>query len=151
MTEKTKKPVQPVTKPFLPGKIKDERTGKSVLGFVGLLMIAVFMSFLVCSMMNLGNVALRIGINLIVEIMILLIFYNHAAGLGSEAVARGEILWQRQEKGLPFSESERALSFHPLKGYMIGLLGTLPLLILALILAVTTSRQNTGIGVLPAG
>lgn len=145
-----KQPVKPVTKPYLTGNLTDERTWKSVLGFFGLLLIAAFMTFLVCSMMNLGNAILRIGFNCIVEVLVLLIFYNNAANQGSEAVARGEILWQRQEKGLTFSESEKALSFHPMKGFLIGILGTIPLLIPTLILAVTTSRQTTGIGVLPS-
>ena len=149
MTDKTKKPVKPVMKPFLMGNPTDERTVKSALGFFGILLLSVFMSFLISSMLSFDSAILRIILNALVEGIILLLFYNNASGKGADAVARGEILYQRQEKGIAFSKSEQAICFHPLKGYLVGLLGTLPLLLAALILAFTTTRQTTGIGVLP--
>ena len=87
---------------------------------------------------------------MLVEVLVLFVFYNSAVGKGADAVARGEILWQKQEKGQNLSASEKAICFHPLKGYLTALLGTLPLLICAVLLAILAHRQTTGAGTLPA-
>ena len=149
MTNKSKKPAAPVKKPFLTGSPTDERIVKGVLRFFGVLVMVAVMSFLVCSMMGFQNSVLRILLNLAVELLVLMILYNNAIGKGAEAVARGEILYQRREKGQEISAGERALAFHPLKGYLTALLGSLPVLICAILLAVTAQRQTTGIGTLP--
>ena len=150
MTTKSKKPATPVEKPFLKGKPTDERTWKAALTFFGILLVTAIMTFLVCSAASMNIQILRIGLNLAVETLVLFIFYNNAIGRGADAVARGEILWQRKEKGMTFTEKEQAICFHPAKGYMIGLLGTIPILICALLLAVMAERQVTGYGALPS-
>ena len=150
MTNKKQQPIQPVVKPFLKGNPTDESTWKSAAGFFGVLVLIAFMSFLVSSMLNLDNTVLRILLNAAVEVLILMILYSNASGRGSDAVARGEIMYQKQEKGWEVAASEKAMCFHPAKGFLIGLLGTLPLLICAILLAVMTHRQETGIGALPS-
>ena len=59
MTNKSKKPVKPVEKPFLTGSPADERTVRSALAFFGVMILTVFVSFLVCTMMNMGSDLLR--------------------------------------------------------------------------------------------
>lgn len=149
MTTTKKKPAAPVVKPFVTGSPTDERTIPGALGVFGILVMTVVMTFLVCSMLNMKNPVLRIGLNGLVELLILFILYSSAVGRGSEAVARGEILWQKQEKGGTFAASEKAMCFHPLKGYVTAALASLPILICALLLAVTAHRQTAGAGVLP--
>ena len=148
-TGKAKKPVKPVEKPFLRGTPVDERTAKSALGYLGILAMAIVMSFLVSSMLTLDNQVLRVILNVMVVLLVLFVLFNSAVGRGAEAVARGEILYQKQEKGRTFAESERRICFHPLKGYLTALLGSIPLLIAALLLAVLAQRQTTGFGTLP--
>ncbi len=150
MKNGNKKQGTPVVKPFLKGSVRDERTGKEVLSFFGLLLVGCLMSFLVCTMISLGNSILQTLINLAVEALLLYIFYNSAIRKGTDAVARGEILFQRQEKGLPYTPGEKALCFHPMKGFFSAFLGSLPLLICAVLLAVLARRQTTGAGVLPS-
>ena len=149
MTKLTPKPVTPVSKPYLTGSAADSRTVKAAFGFFGILVLTVFMCFLVSSMMNLNNDTLRVILNSAVVLLALFILFNTASGSGADAVARGEILYQKQEAGKPFAASERAMCYHPLKGFLIGFLGTLPLLICAILLAVTAEKQVTGIGSLP--
>ena len=149
MAKQEKKPATPVVKPFLTGKITDERTKTGALSFFGIMLMAMIMTFLVSSVINMSNDVLRAVLCIAVEVLVLFIFYSTAVGRGTEAVARGEILYQRQEKGLTFSESERAICFHPGKGYVTALLGTLPFLICGIILAVIARRQTTSAGVLP--
>ena len=150
MGSKSGKPVTPVAKPYLTGNPTDERTLKGAAGFFGALLMVALMTFLVSSMLNMGSAVLRIMLNSAVLLLGLYIFYSSAVGKGAEAVARGEILYQKQEKGQPFAASEKAICFHPLKGYLTALLGTLPLLICAVLLAILAHRQTTGIGTLPS-
>ncbi len=151
MTEKKKKKeVTPVKKPFLRGSIYDSRTLKEALVMFGMVAVTAFVSFLVCSMTSLSSVVLRIGLNLVIFLLIQMIFYQRGINAGTEAVARGENLYVRKERGAAVADSEIQICYHPLKGYLTGFLGTVPLLILAVILALTTSKVVTGYGALPS-
>ncbi len=150
MTVKKNQPVKPVTKPYLTGAVTDENTLKKVLRFFGTMLLIVFMTFIVCTMMNFGNGLLRVGANAAVVLLILFILYNQGQMHGAEAVARGEILYQRQEKGMEVTANERRLSYHPLKGYVTAMIGMIPFIILALIVAFTAEKQTTSAGTLPS-
>ena len=147
--EKNKK-VTEVRKPYMTGDIIDEHTIKSSIAFLGTLIAVFFISFIVCASASFDSVILRMGINLAVLVMILVIVYHNGAGRGAEAVSRGEILYQKKEKGQTFSETERKVCFHPLKGYATAMIGTIPFLVAAVILALNTSVQRTGAGTLPS-
>ena len=67
MASKEKKPIAPVVKPFLKGNPTDERTLPGALGFLGVLLMIIVMSFLVCSALTMGNDILRIALNILVE------------------------------------------------------------------------------------
>ena len=149
MSEKKKKPVTPVSKPFVKGGPTDEMTVRKAAAHFGMLFAAAILSFLVCSMTGVESVILRVLMNGLVIAVILMIFYQRGVNDGSDAVARGEILYQRQERQLPVSESEKRMSFHPAKGFLNGALGTLPLFLVAAVYAVIAQKQVTGYGVLP--
>lgn len=149
MTGSKKKPAAPVAKPYIRGSATDEKTLSGALGFLGVMLLIVALSFLASSAMTMDSTALRIVLNGVVEAAILLVVYNSAIGKGTEAVSRGEILWQRREKGRDFSASEKAMCFHPLKGYATALLGSLPILLCAAVLAILARPQTTGAGSLP--
>lgn len=150
MSNVKKKPVTPVTKPYLTGKPVDSRSTKRALGFFGMMVIVAFMTFLVCSMTGFDNMILRIGANVVVILLALAICYNNGSGKGTDDVNKGEILYQRKEKGNAVESAEEAACFHKLKGFMIGLEGMLPFLIVALILSFTATRQVTTAGALPS-
>jgi len=154
MTEQKKKKTNPgikeVRKSFLTGTAFDERTVKSSLAFFGTMILVLFVSFITCLSAASDNTVLRILINGAAIVLALIIYYNNGSKRGTEDVKKGEILWQKQEKGLPFSESERKFCFHPLKGYLIGLLGSAIFIIPAIYLAVNTSVQMTEAGTLPS-
>lgn len=144
-----KKPVTPVTKPFLQGTVTDENTWKNALVFFGIVLVVAFMTFLVCSMTGFESVILRVLLNGAIIVMTMFIYYTRGVSLGTEAVARGETMYQRREKGLPVAESEIRICYHPLKGYVTALLGVVPVLILTLMLAFMTTKQTTTAGALP--
>ena len=150
MTGTKKKPVKVVTKPFLTGGIMDENTLKNALKFFGMLVLFFAVGLLVSLMGGFGSRILTVIFSAAVILLLLYISMTQGARLGTEAVARGEILYQRQEKGEEMTEGERKLSFHPAKGWVIGLLGTLPFLILAIVYACIAKRQVTTVGMLPS-
>ena len=150
MTGTKKKPVKVVTKPFLTGGIFDENTLKNALKFFGMLVLFIAVALLVSLMSGFGSRAVTIIFNAAIILMLLYICYTQGIKLGTDAVARGEILYQRKEKGAEMTENERKLSFHPAKGFVIGLLGTVPLLILAIVFAFMTRKQITYVGSLPS-
>jgi len=144
------KPNKIITKPFLKGSSTDENTVRQSVKFLGILVITSLMTFLVCSLTSFKSDILRILINIMIETLILIIFLDRGAALGTDAVARGEILHQHIEKGIDVTEGEKRIPFHSLKGYIIGFAGSFLFLIFAVILALTTQRQMTGAGVLPS-
>ncbi len=143
-------PVQEVKKPFLNGDAVDENTVKNSLAFFGVMILVFIISLIACASTAAAGSILRLLINGAVIIVVMMLFYNNGAGKGADAVARGEILYQKQEKGQEFSESERKICFHHMKGYITGIIGTLPFLIAAVYLAVLTKPQMTGAGTLPS-
>ena len=147
---KKKKPAEIVTKPYLTGGITDENLFKNVLKFFGMTALFIFVSFLVSSMSSIGSQVFIIIFNSAIVLLLLYIYFTRGLSLGTDNVAYGEILYQRKEKGAEMTENERKLSFHPGKGFLIAVLGMLPVLIPAIILAFLTKRQVTSIGTLPS-
>lgn len=145
-----KKKTAEIAKPFLRGAPTDENTVRLALKFFGSLLLIAFMSFIVCSMTSFDSVFLRILVNGAIEALILLILFSKGADLGTDGVARGEILYQHVQNGQPVSSGERKIPFHSCKGFLIGVCGTVPLLLPAVILALTAEKQMTGAGTLPS-
>ena len=145
-----KKPVQKITKPYLTGAPTDENTLRQALRFFGMMLLVLFMTLLVCSMTGFNSMPLRIIVNMFIEVLILFVLYSKGSDLGTDAVARGEILYQHEQKGMEISQSERRIPFHKLKGFIIGLAGSLLFLICGLIIALTAQKQMTTAGALPS-
>ena len=154
MTEKNKIPgrsgKKAVRKPFLTGSVFDERTFRSSMFFFGTLIVVFLVAFIACLSATFENIFFRVLMNGAVIILELVIVFNNGMKRGTEDVARGEILWQKKEKEQPFTDSEKRLCFHPVKGYMIGLIGSLILLAAAVFLALNASVQMTESGGLPS-
>ncbi len=149
MTGRNKKKTTPVTKPFQTGAPLDGKIWKDALRYFGMMLLIWFMCFIVSSMLNFGYAPLRILLNIVVIGLTLVIAYSRGSARGADAVAYGEIVYQRLEKGGEVPPAERAEAFHPLKGFVTALLGSLPILIVAVIFAFITEKQVTSIGVLP--
>ena len=145
-----KKPAVPQPKPYMKGSPVDGNTVSTALKFCLAEILGLFLVFLLSNVFQIGNIGLRVVVCMLIEVLYLAIFYNSAVPRGSEAVSRGEIFLGREEKAHDVTPAERASCYHPLKGYVTGILGTLPLLICAIILALTAEKQTTGVGVLPA-
>ena len=138
-----------VTKPFCKGAAFDENTLKSSLVFFGSMLLVIFMTLIVC--MSTSGMAriLSVIVNTAVISIILLLFFNNGNKKGADAVARSEIMYQKKEKGRAVSDSEIRICYHNLKGFLIGLIGTIPFILIALIYAFNAKIQTTDPGALP--
>jgi hypothetical protein len=149
-TKKKKTPVTPVQKPFLRGTPTDRDTLRRALMFFGTLIMIFFVSVIICSMTGFDSPILRILINGTIIALMMLIVYHTGESWGTEMVARGENLYQRREKGIEVSAEDARTCFHPAKAFIAGAIGTLPFVLLAIVLAVTAQRQMTTPGTLPS-
>ncbi|MBO4470854.1 MAG: hypothetical protein J5841_03795 [Clostridia bacterium] len=149
-SKKQKTGVQEVVKPFIRGDAADENTVRDSLKFFGTMVVIILISFIACSSTAFGSTVLKLGLNLAVIGVQMMLYFNFGSNHGTEAVSRGEILYTKKEKNQEYSESERKLCFNPAKGFLTAALGTLLILIPALVLAFGTTLQTTDAGTLPS-
>lgn len=151
MQNKTKAAdVKRVTRPYLKGSIIEKEALKSsILVFLYLLGMTIAFLFL-ASMMVWDNVYFRIVTNGVLLLGAWTLFFSAGVSKGVAHVTSGEILYQKKETGREVKPWEEERSFHPLKGFVIALIGSIPLLICTLLLAVSTKPIMTSFGSLPS-
>ena len=148
--EKKKAKIQRVSKPYLKGDMVDRTTLPGALKFFLATVALCIALMLIGVMMNWESKFMSITINGCIILAAYLIFEQTGAASGADAVNQGEIMFARQEKGRPVAEWERSMCFHPLKGFISALIGSVPLLICSVILAFIAERQVSNLGTLPA-
>ena len=147
---KSKKPVKPVQKPYLTGAPYDSNVPKSALGvFFGILIMAVAHLFL-GALMLVDLQVLKVTANVLVFVFAMLLFYYAGTSNGTIAVNQGEIMYRRKETDREVSADDLSRCYHPLKGFVIGLIGCSLAFLMAAFLALTTRRLMTTPGVLPS-
>ena len=140
--KKTAAPKPVSKKPYLTGTPLDSSCiGGALRFFLYLLMMAIAFLFL-GAVLSFDSFMLRLIINLAVVLLLLTVMFQSGAAAGSVAVNAGELAYQ-------LNDAEICACYHPLKGFLTALIGSLPLLIAATVLACTTQRQMTSIGALP--
>ncbi|MBR6954497.1 MAG: hypothetical protein IKH77_05630 [Clostridia bacterium] len=134
---------------YLTGSPVDGTTGKSVLMFFGSLVIMALLYLVAggmgAAMANLLGTFLCGGMLLLTA---MIFFFTGQSG-GTQAVNQGEIMQRRLDTGGTVTPEEQARCFHPLKGFIIALLGILPFLVVTVVFALITRRQMPTPGALP--
>ena len=150
MKDKKKQKIEKVSKPYLTGDILDRTTpGVCLKFFLGTVAMAV--GFLVLGvMMSFGAQWLNVLVNSAIVLGVYMFFQQLGVGSGAEAVSQGEIMYGRLEKERPVAPWERSMCYHPLKGLVAALLGSLPLIICGVVLACIAQRQVSNLGALPS-
>lgn len=145
-----KKKIEKVSKAYLKGDVFDRTTLPGALKFfVGTVVMSIVF-LIVCLMMSWGQQWLNVAINLAIVLVVYMMFAQYGMNSGADAVNQGEIMFSREEKGRPVADWERKLCYHPLKGLLSAMIGSVPLVICSVILACVTERQMTGLGALPS-
>ena len=147
---KKKAPVKLIKKPYLRGKAYDASVIKSSLALFGSLFLVMFAFLLLGMMMIFDNKIISILLNLILLLGCYVVFYSSGMARGTTGVNQGEILYHREQIGTSYTQVERDACFHPAKGFIIGLLGTVPVFLVTLVFACITQRQMTSMGALPS-
>lgn len=148
--QKKKHPrAQRVVKPFIRGRMIDRTTLGSAAKYflITLLMLFVYLMSMITASMEAQ--LLNIIINAAILLTTWLIFWQSGLKSGADAVSQGEILYQRREKGRPVEAWEAEMCYHPLKGLVSALIGSVPLMAVCIVLACIAQRQMTSIGMLP--
>lgn len=141
--------VEKVVKPFLRGRMIDRTLPGGALKFFFFMMLMVFVYFMSIIVSSVESRFLTVVINVAIVLTTWMIFWQSGMASGADAVSQGEIMYQRREKGRPVAAWEEEMCYHPLKGFIIALFGSIPLFICCLILALVAKKQMTTIGVLP--
>lgn len=149
MLKAKKDRVEKVQKPYLTGKVIDRGLPGGALKFFGFMMLMIFVYFMSIVVSSVESRLLTILINGAILCTTWLIFWQSGMTAGADAVTQGEIMYQRREKGRPVADWEEEQCYHPLKGFIVALIGSLPVVLCCLVLALIAQRQMTGIGVLP--
>lgn len=147
---KTKKKPKIVKKPFLRGAPVDGATAKGALIFFGGMLLMLLAYLLLCSMMLWDSLFLRIVTNGLVMVAVYALFYISGMSKGATAVNNGEIMYQRQADGKQVNAGDLRACYHPMKGFITGLIGSLPAFLCALVLAVIAQQQLYGLSALPS-
>lgn len=139
-----------VTKPYLQGRMLDQHLLSGGLKFLGAQVMMAFVFLLLSTLLMVSNRVLCLILNAVILCACYLLFYNSGAGKGEADVTLGETLYMRQENGHAVTQEEKRGCYHKLKGFARGLVGTLPLLVCAVLLACTAQVQMTGLSSLPS-
>lgn len=144
-----KKQMKIVKKPYVTGSPVDQHTAKEAAKTF-LAMLVMMLAFLLLSSMLLwDNLFLRILTNGVVLLGAWGLFYANGMSKGATAVNSGEILYQRQQEGKPINAADLRASYHPAKGFITALLGSIPCFLCALVLALIGKQQMYGLSSLP--
>ena len=134
---------------FVRGEPTDGHTVPAVLKYIAATFGLMVAFLLLGSMMMWNNLFLRVFLNVGLLLFGYLMFYQAGMSSGTAAVNKGEIIQQRDQTGRESSEQERREAYHPMKGFVVSLLGSIPILLIALGLALTAKKVMTSAGALP--
>lgn len=147
--DKKKALKQPKPLAYVMGDPVDGRTGIAVLKYIAATFGIMVAFLLLGSMMMWNNLFLRVFLNVGLLLFGYLMFYQAGMNSGTAAVNKGEILHQREQTGRNVSAQERRESYHSMKGFVVALLGSIPVFLIALGLALTARVVMTSAGALP--
>lgn len=140
---------QQFEKPIVRGTWWHVRSVKRVFKVLLLAVLSVIFFLLTSQLMLLTHGWLRVLVNgLILFSYYALVFFDGAAS-GEDDVTASEICYQQQFQGKALPAYTVSACYHPLKGWTIGVLGILPILILFVVFASVATRQHMPIGTLP--
>lgn len=143
-----RKPQEPLR--YLTGAPLDSQTLPAVVKLC-LSTVALMFAFLLLGMMLMWkNDVLRVVVNAFLLFLAYFVYWQSGVGAGATAVNLGEILYQRQETGRDVDAGERRRSFHAAKGFLNGLIASIPIFLCALGLALTAEKVLSSAGTLPS-
>ncbi len=145
-----KQKIEKVSKPYIKGDMIDKTTMPGALKFFGGTVTMAVIFLIMGVMMNMETPWINIAINVAIVLAAYMFFQQIGLGAGADAVNQGEIMYAREGKGRPVAAWERSMCYHPLKGMVSALIGSIPMFVCCLALACVAERQMTSLGSLPS-
>ncbi len=149
MSAKTKKRSR-IYKPYTKGSVFSLYVIKRGARVLLLTLLSALLFLFVGQLLVVTSGILRIIVNVGTLAAFALFMYADGARIGEDDVAFAEIIYQRQEKGVNIPQGDLNRCYHPAKGFLVVLIGLIPLLIVAVIFAFLTEKQVYHLGSLPS-
>lgn len=149
---KTRKPksIKDIKLNYLTGKAVDSKTLRGALGFFGSMLLMTFAFLLLGMALVMDNTTLRVIFNSAVLLGTMMLFFQNGAVRGTTDVNHGEMMAERQKNGYTVDKKELDACYQPAKGFIIALLGSIPMVVCGILLALVATRQMTSLGALPS-
>ena len=147
MANKKKKKL--VQKPYQRGALADQLLLKRSLSVAGYILTTYLLYLIVGTILVFDGAFGRILTNGLLILLSLGLVYANGLNAGVADVTYSEIIYQRKESGRQVSPADAARCFHPLKGFLNGMVGSVPFFIICLVLALTAQLQTFSLGPLP--
>jgi hypothetical protein len=150
VTARKGKPRQDIVfKPYLKGHAVSLPAAKRGLRILAYQIAFAFLFLLIGPLFNFESLVLRLLINLAMVTSLMVLLYIEGTRAGVEDVSFAQIALQRQQNGKTIDVRELNRCYHPAKGFVTALLGTLPLLLISLLFALTVQPRQYVLGPLP--
>lgn len=148
---KKKKKIKPIAKPYLKGNILSRLTVSRGLKLLVYPIIFILLNLFVGAAFSFENIPfLRVALNVVLVGFCVLLVYTSGQNTGYGDITIAEIMYNHDQEGKTVSKQDRDRCYHPLKGAATALIGYLPLLIVALVYALTVKRQDFSLPPLPS-
>lgn len=148
--KKKKKKTKLVVWPYLKGTPMDSHSWLTALKFFLCTFVLMLAFMFLGAMMMWNNIILRVGTNSVLLLVAYMIYWQSGLSAGATAVNHGEMMYDRQSAGREVTPRERSWGYHPAKGFLIALLGSVPVFLCSVILALTAEKVMGGAGALPS-
>lgn len=138
-----------IKKPYLRGRAVSALAFKRGFKILGFLLVSAFLFLFLGQVMVIDIAWLRVLINLAIIAGFAALMFSSGASQGEGDVSFAEIALNRQNEGKTVSNEDLARCFHPLKGFVTVLAGTLIFVIICLVYAFMAKKDAYTLGVLP--
>lgn len=149
---KTRKPrsIKDIKLDYLTGSPVDSKTLRGAAGFFGSMLLMTFAFLLLGIALVMDNAVLRVVFNSMILLGTMMLFFQNGAVRGTTDVNHGEMMAERRKNGHTVEKKDLDACYQPAKGFIIALLGCLPMVICGVLLALVATKQMTGLGALPS-
>ncbi len=149
-TKKKKKKIKPIAKPYLKGPVFCGLTVQRALKLLCYPLIFMLIHLFIGPVFSFeGSLILRVVMNTLIIVFCIGLMYASGQNTGYADITIAEIMYTHTQEGKPVTDAERERCFHPLRGALTAALSYLPILILAVMYALTAVRQTLTLTALP--
>ena len=138
-----------VYRPYLKGRAISLLAARRGLRILAYQVAFAFIFLMIGPLLTFDSLVLRLITNLAMVAGLMALLYAEGTRAGVEDISFAQIALQRQQDGKTIEGRELDRCYHPAKGFVIAVLGALPLLLISLVFALTVQPRQYVLGGLP--